>query len=145
MLLEFQTCFKLQQNLSTTIKKMTQISIYIKNGSNKYIYYKVQSSFASTKFYLIVFTWMQELNILTKKNLNYIWFILVCYKYLKLNHVALHGYICYISFQKSTLQTWCHLKELNGNKHRNFYSLIVKKYLHICPLLSSKEIVKNCK
>jgi hypothetical protein len=37
------------------------------------------------------------------------------------------------------------LKELNGNKHRNFCSLIVKQYLHIYPLSSSKEIIKNCK
>jgi hypothetical protein len=27
MLLKFQTCYKLQQNLAKTIKKMTQISI----------------------------------------------------------------------------------------------------------------------
>ncbi len=54
MLLGFQTCYKLQQNLSTTITKMTQKNIN-KGGSNKCLDYKVQNSFASTKFYLIVF------------------------------------------------------------------------------------------
>jgi len=55
MSFEFQKCYKLQQNLSTTIKKLAQISINRKKVVKQMsLGYKVKRSFASTKFYSII-------------------------------------------------------------------------------------------
>jgi len=56
MLFEFHTCYKLQQNLSTTIKKMAQTNINKKKVVKQMsLGYKVKNSFALTKLYSIIF------------------------------------------------------------------------------------------